>query len=547
LGHSPNPYFDEAWYLAKYQGIQQAVRAGQFRSGFEHFCKHGHSDLSPHWLFDPWYYGQQFRRARGRAFDPQLDGDIYDHFLKIGQFETLSGHWFFDPAVYADLAPFDVLSRIRQDGAFTTFLNHIHAGGAEPAVSNLFQPGWYKARYAAVSQDIARGRWVCALHHYLANEQATRFDANARFSEQAYAACHKEVAAAIEAGAFRNSFDHFLRHGRAEGRYFAPPGVDAACLPLPDDPKDACFPLRKRMFDEVTFLPVGPDERSATGHSFGVLDRDGLPIRAFDHSWFEMRTDDAPVRREPGVFMYGGVLMHQFGHFLVDSMPNLRALRDSPDLPVLWHRDPFAPPDHWPSWIDELLRLLGLGQHRHVHILAPVTVGRVILPDSGRPTNYGIHPWLVRAMAVCHCTRARAGNRVWLSRRGADPGRRIGGEDQVEAVLAARGWMIVRPEDLPVADQADIFATAAVVSGCIGSAFHAVLLSSSPTARLILVDRPGVDHAYYDAIARALDLRQCYVVPGLKPALVAEPGMNVAFADPGIIADIVCDRADGPP
>jgi hypothetical protein len=548
LGHAPNPYFSELWYLARYPGVKQAVLDGHFRSGFDHFCQHGRVDLSPHWLFDPWYYTQQFMQAYGRVFDRALDGDIYDHFLRIGQYRKLSGHWLFDPCVYADLAPIDVALRIRRDGAFKTFLHHIHAGGAEPVVSNLFDPAWYTARYSAVSQELTQGRWVCALHHYLANDDATRFDPNPRFSESAYVGCHAGVAEAVTSKQFRNGFEHFLRHGKDEGQYYAPAGAVETPPPAPQDPKATSFPLQKRFFDEVIFLPVKEDAGSSTRFSFGVLDRNGEPIRAFDHKWFEMRSGEVPVRREPGIFIYGGVLTDHFGHFLVDGLPNLWFVKEHPDLPVLWHWDPFAPLDPWPSWIDQIWRLLGLDRHRHIHILAPLSVDRVILPDSGMPTIYGLHPKLVRALAVHHCTKPWLGNRVWFSRRALsvepDKSRRTSGEHEVEAILGGRGWTIIRPEDLPVADQIDTFATAEVVAGCIGSAFHAVLLSASPRARLILVDRPGIGRAFYDAIARALDLQQGYVLPDLIPYTGGEPGLTFEFADPVEVADNVCLMAD---
>ena len=198
LGHAPNPYFSESWYLSRYPSVRAAVEAGAYASGFDHFCRGGHAELSPHWLFDPAWYRERYRRAHGRNLDPATDGDPYDHFLRIGQHDGLSGHVLFDSAVYTALAPFDVSWRIAQDGAFTTFLLHIEAGGTEPTVSNLFDPVWYLARYASVVGEIAAGRWCCALHHYLANEDPVRFDPSPRFSERTYLASWHDVAAAVE-------------------------------------------------------------------------------------------------------------------------------------------------------------------------------------------------------------------------------------------------------------------------------------------------------------------------------------------------------------
>ena len=189
--------------------------------------------------------------------------------------------------------------------------------------------------------------------------------------------------------------------------------------------------------------------------------------------------------------------------------------------------------------------LLGLDRHRHHRITAPLTVGRVILPDPGLLAPNVLHARQARALAVHPCARPWLGNRIWLSRRGLPKQfGRFEREAEVEALLAARGWTILRPEEQPVADQVDVFATAAVVAGCISSAFHAVLLSASPRARLILVSRPGIEHTYYNAVARSLGLHQYYVVPDLRPHTAFDPWARFELADPQRLADQVCAAAD---
>jgi capsular polysaccharide biosynthesis protein len=155
-----------------------------------------------------------------------------------------------------------------------------------------------------------------------------------------------------------------------------------------------------------------------------------------------------------------------------------------------------------------------------------------------------LHPKQARALSIRPCTTPSPGNRVWLSRRGlpAELGR-VEPEHEIEAVLASRGWTIIRPEDLPVAEQIDLFATAAVVAGCIGSAFHAVLLCAEPRAMLIMITRPWVPMEYFDAIAAARDLRQVYITPSLKPFDLINQQLVVEAVDPMALADAVCDAA----
>lgn len=424
LGHAPNPFFHERWYLNRYPPVREAVNARETASGFEHFCLHGHQDLMPHWLFDPGFYRDLFQQAFGRAFQPAAEGDPYDHFLRIGQYRGLSGHWLFDPAVYAARAPHDVAMRIRRDGPFTTFLLQMAAGGAEPVTSNLFDPDWYRACYPGVAREIGQGRWESALHHYLTNPCPGAFNPSPRFDERDYATRFTAIARAIADGGFRNGFDHFLRHGRAEGRYYVPS--------VPEPPLGARLGLRSRVYEAVTFLPPAADPRSPTGWSFGVQNAAGQPLGEFGHPRMAMRTGNENPARLAGTFIYGGVLIDHFGHFLTDGLASLWYLRMRPDLPVLWNRAVHPIPHTlWPDWSGQLWDLLGLNQHRHLMIESPITVERLIVPDPGLGNGF-VHDRQARALAMRRCPNPPTGAKVWLSRSALPgqvrpPGWRAGG------------------------------------------------------------------------------------------------------------------------
>src|SRR5206468_11406690 len=56
LGHSPNIFFDEDWYIRTYPDAAAAIRRGEAASGFDHYCRVGFRERSPHWLFDEALY-----------------------------------------------------------------------------------------------------------------------------------------------------------------------------------------------------------------------------------------------------------------------------------------------------------------------------------------------------------------------------------------------------------------------------------------------------------------------------------------------------------
>jgi GT2 family glycosyltransferase/glycosyltransferase involved in cell wall biosynthesis len=217
-GHSPNIYFDEAWYLNNYPGAAAAVREGHAQSGFDTYCRAGLWLRSPHWLFNETQYRQRHPDLRDDVLLAVGNANGYDHYLKHGNREGRIGHMLFDPAVYraqldqSEMAEADVL------GTFLHYLRRIATGMPEIRTSQYFDPARYLQRYQAVVEAIAAGEWLCALHHYLCNNKPTTFDPLPEFSETHYLALYEDIAAAVEAKDLRSGYFHFLNHGARELR-----------------------------------------------------------------------------------------------------------------------------------------------------------------------------------------------------------------------------------------------------------------------------------------------------------------------------------------
>jgi O-antigen biosynthesis protein len=93
LGHSPSALFDEQFYLARNPDIAELVRAGNYQSGFDHFCQHGHRGVSPHWLFDDALYADLYEDMTLENLDAHRCYGRYDHYLKSGQRERRMGQF----------------------------------------------------------------------------------------------------------------------------------------------------------------------------------------------------------------------------------------------------------------------------------------------------------------------------------------------------------------------------------------------------------------------------------------------------------------------
>lgn len=80
-GYSPNPYFDEKWYISRYPDVVREIKAGNCKSGFDHYRKEGYKLRNPHWLFDEEYYITLYKDTRTNF----ING--YDHYITKGDEE----------------------------------------------------------------------------------------------------------------------------------------------------------------------------------------------------------------------------------------------------------------------------------------------------------------------------------------------------------------------------------------------------------------------------------------------------------------------------
>ncbi len=220
IGHSPNRYFDEAWYRQRYPEVAAAISAGDWASGFDEYCRAGFGWRSPHWLYDDWTYTYSFQQATGQPLDweaIQAGGfaNRYDHYLREGSRAGRVAHLLLDPSWYR--AGLDAGATADVEGAFDHYLRAIEASGPEPRTSVYFDPAWYRQTYENVTADIG-GEWLSAMHHYLTNETPTAFDPLPAFSEAFYRESQPDVAPAVDAGELRNFYQHFLANGVFELR-----------------------------------------------------------------------------------------------------------------------------------------------------------------------------------------------------------------------------------------------------------------------------------------------------------------------------------------
>ncbi|BAI92950.1 calcium-binding protein [Arthrospira platensis NCB002] len=170
--------FDEGFYLAQNQEVEEAIADGLFETAFEHFSRYGQFEgRNPNPIFDSEYYLAQ---------NPHIQSEVEEgittaaaHFVNIGQTDNRSPNPFFDPVFYLQQNP-------------------------------------------TVSQGVAKGEFT-AFEHFLKIGQFQGLDPSESFNTEFYRDRNFDAVEGIEDEIIGSLFEHFYRFGLELGRLGAPP------------------------------------------------------------------------------------------------------------------------------------------------------------------------------------------------------------------------------------------------------------------------------------------------------------------------------------
>jgi len=234
----------------------------------------------------------------------------------------------------------------------------------------------------------------------------------------------------------------------------------------------------------------------------------------------------------PGRWLFAGIGRHHFGHFLVETLIRLwavRAYRDELDGIVII-------PKHGMDFSVALARRYGsflslLSDDLPVHIAEyPTRFETLLLPSPG----FGPLGWIegsevfrreMRARVADHI-RPDGSDKLYISRSGLRQSeKRVHDEDRIEVLLARAGYEIFHPQDHGIEQQLARYMAASTVVGGDGSAFHLAAFAMPRGARVGLIQRrhrPKVFDAF-TAQMRAFAGAQVHNIRPVLPKTDATP------------------------
>lgn len=268
-----------------------------------------------------------------------------------------------------------------------------------------------------------------------------------------------------------------------------------------------------RIVENAMIVPFGAGEVQGIARPAGVADSSGTwldlgrcwraPDRAVTFSP-EASVDPAPdtdqMETIAGTWIYGGMLYHHFGHFLLESTSRLW-VRGALDLRM--KGELFLPktrvlrPNRFVRPLRPMLEAFGARPKRSAALIRPARVERLVMAPQG----FGTGEMIAGCPEYRRIMRRRLGRkivpdgaeRIYISRSRlfARRGRYLG-EARIERLLAEAGYRIFHPQEQSFAAQIAQYKAARVILSSDSSALHLAAFFARPGDRVaIVLRRPG--------------------------------------------------------
>ena len=230
------------------------------------------------------------------------------------------------------------------------------------------------------------------------------------------------------------------------------------------------------VYEDVTITP------------FGCYDADGMLIDMSRHKRGRQTSPGAfPVTSAPDtispptefvddeVYYINYANSGHWGHFLTETLARVNHL-DAPSLNVFVSGDLGVVKKMYP-------------QHNYVSFSSIVRVKKLLLPVPTMVNCYSVFPEHIDTCRRLGDYFGRENNKygkVYLSRTKLTRSNRwTQGEPELEKMLESAGWTIIHMQNHSVREQLGILENSDVIAGCIGSAFHNLMMTRKNPGNVI--------------------------------------------------------------
>lgn len=205
--------------------------------------------------------------------------------------------------------------------------------------------------------------------------------------------------------------------------------------------------------------------------------------------------------------IYGGLLYPHFGHFILESLSRIWAIRNNPDRMIVWK----STSETLFKWQKDILKLFNFDVNSSLIIKQSTLLSDFRIPNPGYIIQNEFSYEQAKSLGVFSPEKIISGKKLYLSRtRSKQQDGDFINEKELETCLKRRGWIIFYPEQNSVQEQLKAISSSEVVFGIEGSAFHSLIFFPHLKTKIFTITRNRKNHySYnynYDIIAKTKQL-----------------------------------------
>jgi hypothetical protein len=318
-------------------------------------------------------------------------------------------------------------------------------------------------------------------------------------------------------------------------------------------------PLQTRIVEDAIYVPFRSDVFLDRDKEWGIFDANGSLVmeaayvrgESQDLVGQRLYVDPASLDIVDGPYdtmIYGGPIIPHYGHFLLSSLARVWALDGS--APALFHSHP-ALFEHGAPYIRDVTAAAVLTPKNACSLTRPTRIKRLVVPQASVIEQCRVSPVYAASVGRIGYTfkdtgRFTATNYYLSKSRLAFGVAGLQDEDVVERAFVRRGFDIVYPETLSIADQVSLFRNATTIAGTVSSAFHTVALTPYATGRRVLFDYNNMPNSNFALLDHGRVGKSDYFSMSESVQVTSRDGFNVWYAarDIQALADAMASAAD---
>ena len=267
--------------------------------------------------------------------------------------------------------------------------------------------------------------------------------------------------------------------------------------------------LNVEQFSDIHLVPLleedGPDRqrggclknRQALDCASQLRGRKTQYITTEKESTWSLDERQEPTRLS-GTWMFGGFWLHHFGHFVSETAPRLWPLLQEipPKIEGVVFIGGASDSPESPQQNREVIDILSGEVSYPIKICnTPWIVEKLLVPSQAstlgplsEPSNYYLE-LLKRHQLNKPCKEHK---NIYVSRSKIKSTSRLIGERFIESILKEAGYFICHPQEYPIKEQLNMYASAESLIFCEGSAIHGAELLGEIQADCYILSRGGL-------------------------------------------------------